>query len=81
MPEALNSVSHKELLDAACTFYWHFVHFLEAVASSPQQKRNSIQKQLLGPDQVSVLNPDFRFAPAKVLRTDFSLVIATNLSW
>jgi len=21
MPEALNSVSHKELLDAACTFY------------------------------------------------------------
>jgi hypothetical protein len=56
------------------------VHFLEAVASSPQQKRNSIQKQLLGPDQVSVLNTDFRFAPAKVLRTNFSLVIATNLS-
>jgi hypothetical protein len=45
-----------------------------------QQKRNSIQKQLFGPDQVSVLNTDFRFAPAKVLRTYFWLVIATNLS-
>jgi len=60
-------------IDILCISY-------EAVASSPQQKRNSIQKQLLGPDQVSVLNTDFRFGPAKVLRTDFSLVIATNLS-
>jgi hypothetical protein len=46
----------------------------------PQQKRNGIQKQLLAPDQLSVLNKDFRFAPAKVLRTDFWLAIATNLS-
>jgi len=60
-------------IDILCISY-------EAVASGSQQKRNSIQKQLFGPDQVSVLNTDFRFAPAKVLRTDFWLVIATNLS-
>jgi hypothetical protein len=56
-------------IDILCISY-------EAVASSPAAEA----KQLLGPDQVSVLNTDFRFGPAKVLRTDFSLVIATNLS-
>ena len=60
-------------IDILCISY-------EAVASGSQQKRNSVQKQLFGPDQVSALNTDFRFGPAKVPRTDFSLVIATNLS-